>query len=312
MTTTPSPTGAQWLLSHGDQHAVVVEVGGGLRSYEKGGLDVVAGYRADQDCVHGRGQVLAPWPNRIRDGVYEVGGVRRQLPITEVARGNASHGLVRWALWELVRQEEGLVEVRYRLHPQPGWPWFLDLGMTYRLGDAGLSVTATAHNRSAEPVPFGFAAHPYVATAGTPAPDVRLTIPAATYVTVEPERLLPVGTAPVAGTDHDFREPRALRATSLDTAYTDLERAGENWRVVVEGGPAGPVAVWGGPGLDWVQVFTEKAALPVGGEQTPGVAVEPMSCPADAFNSGDSLVMIAPGDTWTARWGISPLAASHG
>lgn len=301
----PSPTGAQWLISHGDQHAVIAEVGGGLRSYAVGGHDVVAGYPADADCAHGRGQVLMPWPNRLRDGRYVADGVPQQLPITEVARHNASHGLVRWALWELVHQDTSSVEVRYRLHPQPGWPWHLDLRQIYRLGTDGLTVAVRAHNPSATPAPFGFAAHPYAATHGAGADEVTLTIPAERYVTVDPERLLPTGSAEVAGSAYDFRAERVLgEPTLLDTAYTGLEREADGrWRVRVAA-PAGTTAIWGGPGLDWVQVFSEKVALPVDGTYPPGVAVEPMSCPADAFNSGEDLVWIAPGGSWSAEWGI--------
>ena len=56
---------------------------------------------------------------------------------------------------------------------------------------------------------------------------------------------------------------------------------------------------------DWVQVFTgrsDAAGLPEG--QPAGIAVEPLSCPPDAFNSGTSLVTLRPGSSWTARWGI--------
>lgn len=301
----PSPSGAQWLISHGDQRACVVEVGGGLREYAAGGRDIAAGYSAADLCAHGRGQVLMPWPNRLRDGVYLRGGTPQQLPITEVARHNASHGLVRWALWELVHHESDHLEVRYRLHPQPGWSWHLDLRQRYHLADDGLTVTVSATNLSTTPAPFGFAAHPYVATHGTPADQVTLQIPAERLMTVDPERLLPTGIEPVAGTAYDFREERSLeQAGLLDTAYTGLARAGERWRVLVGAG-ADRVAVWGGPGLEWVQVFSEKVALPQAGTYPPGIAVEPMSCPADAFNSGIDLVRIAPGETWRAQWGMS-------
>lgn len=301
----PSPTGEQWLLSHGDQHAVVVEVGGGLRTYGAAGADIVAGYPANGPCLHGRGQVLAPWPNRLRDGLYQVDGQPQQLPITEVARHNASHGLVRWALWDLVRQEPDLVEVRYRLHPQPGWRWQLDLHQSYRLGESGLSVTVRAHNRSDTPAPFAYGAPPYLATHGAAATEITVHIPAERVLQVDPQRLLPIETIPVAGTAYDLRRPRAVgEFTALDTAYTDLAREGERWRVRV-GTPTAQAEVWAGPGLDWVQVFSEKASLPSDGPYPPGVAVEPMSAPPDAFNSGTDLVWIGPDQVWSAQWGIS-------
>ncbi len=307
----PSPTGEQWGLRLGDQSACVVEVGGGLRSYAVRGFDVVAGFRADQACVHGRGQVLMPWPNRIRDGRYKVDGVEQQLPLTEVGRRNASHGLVRWALWDLIRQDPHEVEVGYRLHPQPGWPWHLDLRQVYRLTHEGLAVTVTATNPGAagDPgVPFGFGAHPYVATGGVDPAGVTVTIPAARHLVVDPERLLPAGTAPVSGTAYDFTAGGRLAQVDLDTAFTDLSTGDDGaWRVLIDGVAVGPVAVWGGAGLPWLQVFSEKAWLPVDGPHPPGIAVEPMSCPPDAFNSGTDLVRIPPGGSWSATWGITPL-----
>lgn len=165
-----------------------------------------------------------PWPNRVRDGRYTVRGTAYQLPLTEVERANASHGLVRWALWELVRHEPDLVEVRYRLHPQPGWPWHLDLGLVYHLTDDGLVVTASAINPGGERVPFGFGGHPYVATGGVDPAQISVTIPARTYLVVDGERLLPQRVAAVGGTPEDLRAGPRLGDLALDTAYTDLER----------------------------------------------------------------------------------------
>jgi aldose 1-epimerase len=52
-----APSGEQITIVAGDQQAVVVEVGGGLRSYSVGGGDLVDGYRADEMSSSGRGQV---------------------------------------------------------------------------------------------------------------------------------------------------------------------------------------------------------------------------------------------------------------
>ena len=60
-----APSGEQITIGAGDQQAVVVEVGGGLRSYSAGGRELVDGYRADEMSSSGRGQVLIPWPNRL-------------------------------------------------------------------------------------------------------------------------------------------------------------------------------------------------------------------------------------------------------
>ena len=145
-TPTPSPTGEQWHLSTGTDELVVVEVGGGLRSWTRDGVDVLAGYPADAPCTSGRGQQLIPWPNRIRDGRYSFAGVDHQLPLSEVEHGNASHGLVRWAPWRLVERTDSSITVGHRLFPQPGWDWHLESTTTYAVAPDGLTVTVRVEN----------------------------------------------------------------------------------------------------------------------------------------------------------------------
>ena len=301
------PSGEQWTLRHGRQEATVVEVGGGLRTYTVDGVDVVAGYAEDEFCLAGRGQVLMPWPNRIRGGKYSFAGVEHQLAITEIPLANSNHGLVRWLPWQLHWHDDdwSALTVRTRLHPSPGWDGTLDLSVNYVLDDDGLTVSAHAANVGDAPAPFGYGAHPYVALNETRLADVELTIPAAREVLVDAQ-MIPTGTAAVRP-EMDFRANRALGSTSLDTAYTELERTGRDgaWEVVVGGLATGDVRVWGDAGLDWVQVFTAKGA-DTGVKGTRGVAVEPMSCPSNAFNSGDGLVVLEPGQDWSGTWGISP------
>ena len=60
------------------------------------------GFAADEMSSGGRGQLLMPWPNRVRDGAYSFDGRDLQLALTEPRRSNASHGLARWAAWRAV------------------------------------------------------------------------------------------------------------------------------------------------------------------------------------------------------------------
>ncbi len=304
-----SPSGEQWTIQHGDHEAVVVEVGGGLRTYTVGGVDIVAGYAADQVCRSGRGQVLVPWPNRIRDGRYDFDGVSHQVPLTEPALGNANHGLVRWSTWTVLAREEAAVTVGTRLFPQPGWDGRLDVAVRYALSDSGLGVTPTVTNVGDTRVPFGYGAHPYVAIGETPAADVVLTVPAAREIRVD-DRMLPLATEPVRP-EVDFREARPVGDTSLDTAYTGLDRQADGaWVVSLSGlGQGHGVDVWGDAAFGWLQVFTGQAGT-TGLTGPRGIAVEPMTCPADAFNSGEGLTVLEPGDSWTGSWGVRPRSLS--
>lgn len=306
-TASPAPSGDQHRLCRGDDIAVVVEVGGGLRSWSRAGHDILAGYREDEMCSSGRGQLLIPWPNRIRDGRYTFAGTHRQLPLTEVPLSNASHGLLRWAPWSRDGHADPAgpgdsVTMRARLHPQPGWDWTLDVTTRYTLTQQGLVVTSSATNRSATAAPFGYGAHPYVAIGDVPLSEVSVTVPARTALTVD-ERMLPTGRVDVAGTDLDLRSERPLAARRLDTAFTDVLRDDTGvWRCQVASPGRPVVTVWGDEAFGWVQVFTGKAEADQAGQH--GIAVEPMTCPADAFRSGDDLIALEPGQTWTGTWGI--------
>ncbi|MGH3049010.1 MAG: aldose 1-epimerase family protein, partial [Gaiellaceae bacterium] len=80
-----APSGEQFELRAGRHRMVVVEVGGGIREWD----GVLLGYGEDELCRSGRGQVLAPWPNRLAEGRYSWDGEELQLPLTEVSSGSA-------------------------------------------------------------------------------------------------------------------------------------------------------------------------------------------------------------------------------
>ena len=218
-----APSGKQITIAVGDQQAVVVEVGGGLRSYSAGGRELVDGYRADEMSSSGRGQVLIPWPNRLEDGNYEFDGQRHQLPLNEPEHRNAIHGLVRWAAWTAAEHEPHRAVMEHVLHPQPGYPFSLGISIEYALLDTGLRVRTTATNLGTDPCPFGSGAHPYL-TLGTATIDrLILRVPGRTVLRSD-ERGLPTGMEAVEDTEYDFRKPRPIGLTTLDHAFTDLER----------------------------------------------------------------------------------------
>lgn len=116
-----APSGQQIPIARGDQRATVVAVGGGLRSYIAGGLELLDGYAEGEPSTAARGQLLIPWPNRLRDGVYTFDTETYQLPLSEPEKHNAIHGLVRWADWTVADRAEDRVVMAHTLHPQDGW-----------------------------------------------------------------------------------------------------------------------------------------------------------------------------------------------
>jgi aldose 1-epimerase len=307
-TVTHPPSGTQWTIQSGGQRAVVVEVGGGLREYAVDGADVLFGYGVDEICPASAGKVLAPWPNRIRDGQYSFAGEVHQLPLTEPAWHNASHGLACWTRWALAEDPAApagaadSITVECDVVPQPGYRWPLALRTTWSVGPDGLRADHAATNAGPEPCPFGLGTHPYVRVPGVNLNDVRLTVPGHTRLLVD-GRMLPIGGSKVAAGEYDFTQARALGALELDTAYGDLDRGGDGGSAVTLTGPDGRgVQVWADARFNWWQVFTGDT-LPAA-RRRQSLAVEPMTCPADAFRSGRDLIVIEPGQTWRASWGI--------
>jgi aldose 1-epimerase len=301
-----APTGEQVELVHGDQRAVVVEVGGGLRAYAAGQRELLDGYDVDAMSTSGRGQLLIPWPNRLQDGRYEFDGRRHQLALSEPEHGNAIHGLVRWTRWFVREREADRVLLEHVLHPQPGYPFSLALEVEYALAADGLSVRTTATNIGVDACPYGAGVHPYL-TVGTPSVDAAiLTSPGATVIRSD-DRGLPVGTDPVERTPFDFRRARAIAATTLDHAFTDLERGDDGLARVELRHPDGSgVVLWVDEGYRYLMLFTGDPLPDVGRRS---LAVEPMTCPPNAFRTGESLVRLEPGETHTARWGLTPRRA---
>ena len=300
------PSGEQHEIRSGNQVAVATEVGASLRTYAAGGFDVVDGYGIGESASAGRGQVLAPWPNRLDGGRYAFGGVEGRAAIDEPERGNAIHGLVRWIPWSLGSKSEAAVSLRTVLEPDAAYPWRLELEVEYRLGPDGLTVVAGATNGSEAPAPFGLGFHPYV-TVGAVVDEVALTLPAARRLLTD-ERALPVGEEEVAGTGFDFRTAREVGATRLDTCFTGLARdADGRVRVRVEAGGRA-AEVWADERFAYLQAYTGDTLEPAS-RRRQAVAIEPMTCPPNAFATGTDVIALEPGATWCGRWGIAPQVA---
>jgi aldose 1-epimerase len=291
------PSGEQIELTHGDQAAVVTELGAGLRAYAAAGRDVLDGYREDELASSGRGQLLIPWPNRIQDGVYEHDGRHYQLDLSEPARSNAIHGLVRWSSWSIAEQASDRVVLEHVLRPRPGYPFTLELRVEYALSDDGLGVAVVVTNASPDAAPYGAGAHPYLALGPDGVDETVLRVPARTVLEAD-ERGIPVGSSAVAE-ELDFRSPRTVGATRLDHCFTDLERDEDGIaRVAV-----GETTLWADANFPYLMVFTGDGLPDV---ERRSLAVEPMTCAPNAFRSGAGLIRLEPGETHEGIWGITP------
>ena len=252
-----SPSGQQFVLTYGDQRAVVTEVGAGLRTYTVGDRDVIDGFGEDEMCTIGRGQLLLPWPNRIEDGAYEFEGTSYQTPLTEPARHNALHGLTRWVNWTPAEHGADRVLMSLVLHPQEGYPFSLQLHAEYRLSAAGLTVRTAATNVGRQAAPYGAGHHPYL-TVGSLIDVARLKLPALMRLEAT-DRLIPTGRLlPNSGTAYDFLDLRAVGSLGMDTAFANLVADTDGLVRVRFEAPGGDprITLWMEPIYKFLMVYT--------------------------------------------------------
>jgi aldose 1-epimerase len=303
------PSGEQIDIRHDGHHAVIVEVSGGLRSYDAGGRSLVDGYAADEMCTGARGQLLVPWPNRLRDGRYDFDGETFQVPLSEPERLNAIHGFLRWEHWHVVHRADDRVVMDHTLHPRAGYPFTLHVAAEYRLDAGGLACTTTATNLGTRPCPYGIGAHPYLRADADTIDVCELEAPGKQYLIAD-DRGIPIGMDGVAGTAYDFRSRRPIGDTVIDTAFTDVDREadGRAWVRLWRGGDELGVGLWMDERYPYYMLFTGDA-LPEKDRRRRSIGVEPMTCAPNAFASGDSLITLAPGQSVVSSWGIAPLGS---
>jgi aldose 1-epimerase len=296
-------TGTQYEIEAGDYRATVTELGAGLRGLRFGETQLITAFGADELPPDGMGQLLTPWPNRIDGGRYTFGGAEYHLALTEPARDNAIHGLTRWVPWARTTHDRDEVTLRCLPLGHQGYPFGVQVDATYRVAaESGLHVTVTATNKGSRPAPWGLGTHPYLSAGTRTIDECELELPADRWLPVD-DRLIPSGPAQdVTGTGYDLRTARKLTGIKLDTAFTGLRRDADGLAWVRLTGPELTTAMWMDAANPWLQVFTSDPLVEA--RRRVAVAVEPMTCPPNAFVSGEDLIVLQPKESVTVRWGV--------
>ena len=305
-----SATGKQFELTRtgvgGLSRAIITEVGAGLRLLSVDSVDLVESFSEQATPPLGAGTVLVPWPNRVEDGVWRLGGVREQLDLTEPDRHNAIHGLLRHTAYTVQQHTAESITLAATLFPQHGYPFQLDTTVRYSLTGSGVTVEHSIANVSQQAAPVAIGTHPYFRIGDVPTRELTLTLAATTHFEVD-ARLIPIREVPVEGTDYDFRGGRLVDDLRLDDGFGGVIVADGVSRHTLTAPDGRVLTLWQDAAFGYVQAFTTRAF--------PGrdlaIAIEPMTAPANAFNSGDGVTWLQPGESWGASWGVDFASASH-
>ena len=269
-------------------------------------VDLVESFSEQATPPLGAGTVLVPWPNRVEDGVWRLGGVREQLDLTEPDRHNAIHGLLRHTAYTVQQHTAESITLAATLFPQHGYPFQLDTTVRYSLTGTGVTVEHSIANVSQQAAPVAIGTHPYFRIGDVPTRELTLTLAATTHFEAD-ARLIPIREVPVEGTDYDFRGGRLVDDLRLDDGFGGVIVADGVSRHTLTAPDGRVLTLWQDAEFGYVQAFTTRAF--------PGrdlaIAIEPMTAPANAFNSGDGVRWLQPGESWGASWGVDFASASH-
>ncbi|MDU0348741.1 aldose-1-epimerase [Actinomyces sp. MRS3W] len=306
-------------LRAGDYEARIATSGATLVHLRRLGHDLVIPFDADAALPGAwQGKTLVPWPNRIADARYTYRGVDYLVPCNEPETGAALHGLIGWTNFAVApapnaaTEQPSAVTLTLDLPASYAYPWSLHISVCFTLDAAtGLTVTTTStctgaalspaagvvgapeENGVPAPAPYGVSCHPYL-TRSVPLDECTLQVPAGRVLDVD-AHMAPAGEREVAGTDWDWRTGRLVGITATDNAYTGLPSG--TWQVRLTGGEGGHSVVMEAA-APWVQVYSGEHLA------RRGVAVEPMTCPPNAFNTGQDLLTLAAGQSHSFTWSL--------
>ncbi|MDR6438553.1 aldose 1-epimerase [Paenarthrobacter nicotinovorans] len=295
----------EFTLSAGGYTAIVTARAAALRVFRFEDRDLIVPFTEGGPIPDYRGIIAAPWPNRIADGTYTFDDVEHHVPLNEPERATALHGLAFPLDWTLKESDAGSLTLTCTVGPTAGYPFVLELEARFTLDESGLHTSVTARNAADVAAPYGVCPHPYLVAGSSPLDEWVLEFGADSFLEVTPDRLLPVGLAGVEGHPFDFRSARTIGSTEIDHAFTGITFDGGLAQLSLRD-PAGTgVGMSWDQSCPWLQIHTADKPAPLPSRL--GLAVEPMTCPPDAFNSGTDLIRLEPGAEHTASWSIYAL-----
>lgn len=313
MTFVASTPDTEITLSFDRQRAVVSPWGAALRRYfvvEPDGResDIVWGYSGGAAKKGGQGDVLIPFPGRVARGRYVFDGQALQLDCNDKEGPNAIHGFVRSVPWRVDEQRVDRVTFRVlieeRAYASRGYPFSLDVELTYHLDAEGLACAFAVHNRGHQPAPVGVGFHPYFTVGTARIDEAEAKIPASDFLEFN-DQLTPTGTVlGAAGTAWDYRDYRNIGSRRFNHCYLNLVRDAAGWSTASLRNPetGSTIDVKMDPAFTAIVVYTGDA-IPQAARQA--LAIEPMTCASDAFNHPEwGLTGLSGGHTFTGQYRI--------
>lgn len=273
---------------------LVLKKGGVLYSIIDG--DKSAKELIDNCCY--RGAKLIPFPNRIKDGRYNFNGNTYQLPINHLQESHAIHGFIYDKPTNIIRsgasKQSAFIEMEYIYNGSvEGFPFSFTLIFKYILTVVGLDIETKVKNIGKGDMPFGDGWHPYFSL-NEHVDDLFIRIPSTKKIVVD-NRMIPAGELV---NDDRFRELAQINNTFFDNGYL-IEKQAKAITQLFSKNKNLTINIWQESHSDkynYLQIYTPPSRK--------SIAIEPMTCSADAFNNYDGLIILAPEDEFRGLYGV--------
>lgn len=284
----------------GDSFSIVPAFGANLLDLKFNNISVLDGYQTPEELVKNswsKNIILFPFPNRLRDGQYTHEGVTYKFDINNADTQNAIHGFSKDVPMTVANvttdAQEGSITCEYQHDgAHKAYPFKFIFKITFILRGSALEIEMQFTNHENKPIPVGLGWHPYFRISEK-SDDTALQMPDCQLIMID-ERMLPTGKKQAF---KDFETLKKIGSTFLDNGFY-INNQEENAEVILQS-KLGMLTYWqetGAAKWNYVQVFTPP--------HRQSIAIEPMTCNMDAFNSKDGLVLLTPQATLKGKFGV--------
>lgn len=270
---------------------------------------IITSYSGKENKVGGQGDVLIPFPGRVKDAQYTFEGHAYQMPRNDKDGPNAIHGFVRSQLWHVAEHRKNRVTFVVDYAPDTtAYPAALQATVTYSLDETGMTCRFSVKNTGYKAAPVGVGFHPYFSVSDGLIDENILHLPMQSTLEFD-DVLIPTSEVlPVEDTAFDFTEAHTIGETRFNTCYLDPVRDTEGKTHITLSSPETnrSTTVWMDDSFGFVVLYSGDP-LP-DSHRRRSLAIEPMTCGSDAFNHPEwGLVALPPGETFSGAWGVTVL-----
>ena len=248
---------------------------------------------------------LFPFPNRLDNGRYEFDGVEYQFPINEPEKRNNLHGFAfdQGFFLENTEVSPDLVKTSLKFVYDgllDFYPFPSSVEMHFEVKEqVGLEVCALVKNLGSKPMPVGFGWHPYFSLAEA-TDSLSLKLPPVKRKAMN-DRALPTGES---DDFESFSRLAPIGDVFLDDCFELLASQDKASVILWSEKQQFGLDIWqqaGGEQYQYIQVFTHP--------QRDRIAVEPMTCNVNAFQNGEGLQVLQPGEVFQAKFGVKLISS---